>query len=89
MGRMNEQRFDETLVRDLRALFSDKLNIEVPSAETDLIESGLLDSLRLVELLLEIEAGLGHRIPIDEIELDDLRSVSRIARLISSRLQPA
>ncbi len=84
MGSMNEP-----LVRDLRALFSDKLNIDVPSAEADLIESGLLDSLRLVELLLEIEAGLGHRIPIDEIELDDLRSVARIARLISTRLQPA
>jgi acyl carrier protein len=89
MGSMSEPRVDEPLVRELRALFSDKLNIEVPSAEADLIESGLLDSLRLVELLLEIEAGLGHRIPIDEIELDDLRSVARIARLISTRLQPA
>ena len=78
-----------TLVRDLSALFSDKLAIEVPSPETDLIESGLLDSLRLVELLLEIEAGLGHRIALDEIELDDLRSVARIARLIAARLGTA
>jgi acyl carrier protein len=89
MGSMNEPRIDESLVRDLCALFADKLSIDVPAPETDLIEGGLLDSLRLVELLLEIEAGLGHRIPIDEIELDDLRSVSRIARLISTRLQPA
>jgi acyl carrier protein len=89
MGSMNEARMVDPLVRDLRALFTDKLNIDVPSVEADLIESGLLDSLRLVELLLEIEAGLGHRIPIDEIELDDLRSVARIARLIASRLQPA
>ena len=86
MGGMNEPRITDPLVRDLRALFTDKLNIDVPSADADLIESGLLDSLRLVELLLEIEAGLGHRIPIDEIELDDLRSVARIARLIASRL---
>ena len=89
MGSMSEARTVDPLVRELRALFSDKLNIDVPSVEADLIESGLLDSLRLVELLLEIEAGLGHRIPIDEIELDDLRSVARIARLIASRLQPA
>jgi len=86
---MSEARTVDPLVRELRALFSEKLNIDVPSVEADLIESGLLDSLRLVELLLEIEAGLGHRIPIDEIELDDLRSVARIARLIASRLQPA
>jgi methoxymalonate biosynthesis acyl carrier protein len=77
--------YSPTVVRDVSALFHDKLGIEVPSPECDLIESGLLDSLRLVELLLEIEASLGCRIPIDEIELDDLRSVRRIARLIEVR----
>lgn len=70
-------------------LFAEKLNIEVPSTDTDLIETGLLDSLRLVELLLEIEASLGCRIPVDEIDLDDLRSVSRIAKLIAARMVPA
>jgi acyl carrier protein len=74
-----------TFVRDVSALFLDKLGIEVPSPESDLIESGLLDSLRLVELLLGIEASLGCRIPLDEVELDDLRSVRRIARLIEAR----
>ena len=78
-----------TLVRDLSALFSDKLNIDVPAPDTDLIETGLLDSLRLVELLLEIETDLGHRIPLDQIELDDLRSVARIARLIAARMEPS
>jgi D-alanine--poly(phosphoribitol) ligase subunit 2 len=61
----------------------------VPSADADLIESGLLDSLRLVELLLHIEASLGLRIVLDEIELDDLRSVRRIARLLAARMEPA
>jgi D-alanine--poly(phosphoribitol) ligase subunit 2 len=75
-----------SVVRDVSALFHDPLGIEVPSPECDLIESGLLDSLRLVELLLAIEANLGCRIAIDEIELDDLRSVRRIARLIEARL---
>jgi acyl carrier protein len=74
-----------SLIPDLQALFSDKLNIDVPSAEADLIENGMLDSLRLVELLLHIEDTLGCRIPIDEIDLDDLRSISRIARLIGER----
>jgi D-alanine--poly(phosphoribitol) ligase subunit 2 len=77
------------IVRDLSALFSEKLNIEVPSTEADLIESGLLDSLRLVELLLHIESSLGFRIPVDEIDLDDLRTVKRIARLIAARMEPA
>jgi acyl carrier protein len=70
-------------------LFVEKLNIEVPSADTDLIESGLLDSLRLVELLLHIEGSLGFRIALEEIDLDDLRSVARIARLLAARMEPA
>ena len=45
-------------MRDMKAkiadalyrLFAERLHIEVPSADTDLIETGLLDSLRLVEL---------------------------------------
>ena len=77
------------MIKELIELFSEKLNIEVPSPDTDLIESGLLDSLRLVELLLHIEATLGFRIALDEIDLDDLRSVKRIARLLAARMQPA
>ena len=73
----------------IHELFSEKLNIEVPSPDTDLIESGLLDSLRLVELLLEIEASLGFRLVLEKIDLDDLRSVKRIARLLDARMQPA
>ena len=33
-------------------LFADHLAIEVPNAETDLIEIGLLDSLAMVDLLV-------------------------------------
>jgi acyl carrier protein len=79
------------IVRDLSALFRDKLFIEVPATDTDLIDSGLLDSLQLVQLLLYVEEDLGHRIPLDEIDLDDLRSLERLARVIaqSRQLTPA
>jgi acyl carrier protein len=79
----------DPIVRELSALFSDQLNVDVPSADADLIDSGALDSLRLVELLLHIEGSLGFRIPLEEIDLDDLRSVNRIARMIAARMVPA
>lgn len=78
---------DTAIVRDLSALFRDKLFIEVPAPDTDLIDSGLLDSLQLVQLLLHVEQDLGHRIPLDEIDLDDLRSLSRLAHVISTRAE--
>jgi acyl carrier protein len=77
------------IVRDLGALFSEKLDLEVPSADADLIDTGLLDSLRLVELLLHIEGSLGCRLPLEDIDLDDLRSLNRIARLIAGRMEAA
>lgn len=73
------------LIGELNALFDEALHIEVPSPDTDLIESGLLDSLQLVQLLLHIEERMGTRIPLEEVELDDLRSVDRLAGLIAQK----
>ena len=66
----------------LRALFLRLFHVDVPSADTDLLESGILDSLQLVDLLLEIERDFGQRIEVEAIELDDLRTLARLARLL-------
>jgi len=71
--------------RRIAALFRERLHIEVPSPDTDLIESGLLDSMQLVELLLGIEEQFGVRVSIEELDLDDLRTLARIARLVERR----
>ena len=39
--------------QQLTELFARKLNLDVPSVDTDLMETGLLDSLALVELLAQ------------------------------------
>jgi acyl carrier protein len=68
----------------LRALFLEHFHVEVPSADADLLESGVLDSLQLVDLLLLIEQRFARRIAIESIDLDDLRSLSRIASLLAT-----
>jgi D-alanine--poly(phosphoribitol) ligase subunit 2 len=70
------------IVLRLEALFRDKFHVDVPTTETDLLETGRLDSMQLVELLLELETNFGFRIPIEEIDFDDLRTLSRIARVV-------
>ena len=74
-----------TIVHDLTRLFREELFIDVPSADTDLIDSGLIDSLQLVRLLVHVERELGYRIPLAEIDVEDLRSLARIARVISAK----
>jgi D-alanine--poly(phosphoribitol) ligase subunit 2 len=68
----------------LGALFAETFHIEVPSPDTDLLESGLLDSFQFVELLLQLERRFGVRLRIDDIELDDLRTLARIARVVAA-----
>jgi acyl carrier protein len=67
----------------VRQLFLEILSIQVPSDETDLIEGGFLDSLALVELLFELELRLGVSVPLDTLEIDDFRTISRIAGVIA------
>ncbi len=69
----------------LGALFAESFQIEVPSADTDLLESGILDSLQFVELLSQLERQFGFRIKLEDIDLDDLRTLARIARLVAAR----
>jgi D-alanine--poly(phosphoribitol) ligase subunit 2 len=73
-----------TIIERLGTVFVERFHIEVPSADIDLLESGILDSFQFVELLLELEQRFGLRIKLEEIELDDLRTLKRIARLVAA-----
>ena len=71
--------------RKLTELFARKLNLEVPSVDTDLLGTGLLDSMTLVELLAQLEETFGVSISFDDLELDNFRSIASIAGFVSQR----
>jgi acyl carrier protein len=75
---------ENAVIERLGALFADSFHIEVPSADTDLLATGILDSLQFVELLLQLERRFGLRLRIEDIDLEDLRTLGRIARLMAS-----
>ena len=64
-------------------IFRDRLNLSVPSPHTDLFEAGVLDSLSFVELLLQLENEFALKISLDDLELDNFRSIARIAAFIA------
>jgi acyl carrier protein len=68
----------------VQRLFLETLNVEVPSEDADLIESGVIDSLALVELLFAIEREFSVSLPLDDLEIDSFRSVSRISDVIEA-----
>ena len=71
--------------QQLAELFSKKLSLEVSSVDTDLVGSGLLDSLSLVELLAQLEETFGVSISTDDLELENFRSIDRIAGFVARR----
>ena len=74
-----------TLHTQITALFVAKLHLEVPSIDTDLLETGILDSLQFVELLLHLEQETGTTISLDDLEIDNFRSIAKIAEFVATQ----
>lgn len=68
----------------VQRLFVETLKIPAPAPATDLIETGVLDSLALVELLFALEQEFGVTIPLEELDIDSFRSIESIAGLVAA-----
>jgi len=71
----------------LGRIFEKQMHLAVPSVDTDLFETGGLDSLSFVELLLCLDRDFGIHVSLDALELDNFRSIARIARFIADQRQ--
>lgn len=69
----------------ISTLFSEVMHVEVPSAKTDLFDSGILDSQKFVELLLHIEQSFHTQINLEDFEIENFRCIEKIATLIVQR----
>ena len=81
---MSKPNREPDLISQVSRLIAENLFLEVTSPEEDLLSSGAIDSLSLIQLLVTLEEYFGVRIPLAELEIEDLRTVQSIARLIES-----
>jgi acyl carrier protein len=72
------------LQHEIGELFSKRLNLEVSSFDMDLVATGALDSLMLVELLFQLEQAYGTVISIENLDIDHFRSIARIAEFVAN-----
>ncbi|HEY2905787.1 MAG TPA: acyl carrier protein [Vicinamibacterales bacterium] len=79
----------ESLHGRLAAIFADQLHVDVPAPDTDLFATARLDSLGVVELVLELEQQFGISIATDDLELDHFRSLDAIAQFVAARISGA
>jgi acyl carrier protein len=73
---------DET-VRIIQGLFLDKMAIRVDSVDADLFETGIFDSMTLVEFIVHLEQHFGLRFPMQDLELDSVLSITKLSELVA------
>ena len=59
---------------------------EGSDASTELIDSGILDSLQLMDLVLYVQNVFDIQLRTEDVRPDNFRSVARLAQLIEQRL---
>jgi D-alanine--poly(phosphoribitol) ligase subunit 2 len=78
----------DKLQQQITDIFAERFETRLDSVEVDLLESGIVDSVRIVELVLEIEQRFGVSLPFEALEIEDFRTVPRLAERIA-RTTPA
>lgn len=77
------QDLEERLARTL----AEVLHVDVPSRETDLIRTGRLDSVGLVDLLLRLERQYGVHVDMEDLEIDQFRSLGSLTAFVAARVE--
>ena len=78
----------DQLQQKITAIFAERFETRFESDDVDLLETGLVDSVKIVELVLEIEQRFGVSLPFEELEIEDFRTIPRLAERIA-RTTPA
>ena len=76
---------DSGLADRIAAIFQEALHLDPPPSDLDLFDTGVLDSLAFVELLLRLEQDFGVAVSVDDLELENFRTIERIAAFVATR----
>ena len=60
----------------------------IESPDANLLEEGVLDSLALVDVIVQIETLFSVTISFDDLELEDIESVHSLARVVEAARTP-
>lgn len=67
----------------ISTIVSKSLTIDKPDIDKDLFESGLLDSLSLIQLMMELEEGFEITITPEELDVEDYRTIRTMSQMIN------
>lgn len=67
---------------NVKSVICETLTLETITNEEDLIDSGLIDSLSLINLMVMLEEEFNIRIEPDDLNIEDYRSVLSISEMV-------
>tara|TARA_B110000467_G_C18229469_1_gene427781 strand:+ start:561 stop:806 length:246 start_codon:yes stop_codon:yes gene_type:complete len=67
---------------ELHSIFSTQLSIEIPTLDTDLLDTGLIDSLTMVDLLTHLENTYGFTVVMEDLDPEYFRTLQTIAEYV-------
>lgn len=73
-----------TIKDSIKGILLNRLQVQVPAHDTELMETGLLDSMSLIELITALEETFNITIPFEDLELDNFRSINTIENFVLS-----
>lgn len=73
----------ETFYNQISEFFVQELSLEAPAVDEDLIDTGILDSLIFVQLVFFIENEYGLEVSVEELEIDNFRTIEQIGKFIN------
>ena len=73
-----------TLSDRIDRMFAERLNVEIPSQDVNLIDEGYLDSLLFIDLLMALEEDFGVAIALEDVDFDKFVTVSAITDFVAN-----
>jgi methoxymalonate biosynthesis acyl carrier protein len=67
------------------AFLRERFGVELPSASANLIETGILDSMMFVDLIVLIEEQFCVVAELDDLEIENFATVARMAQFVVER----
>jgi acyl carrier protein len=66
-------------------IFRENLELDV-DPDVDVFDVGAMDSMVFVRLLVELEREFGVTVKVDDLQLDDFRTVTRVTEFVDKRI---
>jgi acyl carrier protein len=79
--------FRPDLVVEIQSLIEETFSVRVESADQDLFDSGVVDSMILVQLILRLEERFSLDLVMQDLDLDSFATIGSIAEFLESCLR--